>query len=98
MSTELDPGWQLNPGCTLHWQSWGDEHVVYCADSGDTHLLDAITAQVLRCLEESSVPSADLVQQIAVRLGYEPDPDFHNFVQQALERLHRLGLVAQARA
>jgi hypothetical protein len=39
--------WRAISGFTLYWHSWGHEHIVYNAGSGDTHLFNEFTALIL---------------------------------------------------
>ena len=45
--------WCLTRGVKLLWRSWDDEVVVYNVTSGQTHLLDAFSAAVLKEIEAS---------------------------------------------
>lgn len=63
------PAWQRAP---LILQVWEDEAVVYHRESGDTHLVSALTAGILQCLEGGPLEDAD----IATRLGVAPDAEF----------------------
>ena len=53
--------WRLPAGVSLLWQSWDeDEVIVFNRGSGQTHLLDAFSAAVLRRIEASPTTTADL--------------------------------------
>jgi PqqD family protein of HPr-rel-A system len=58
VSIPIDDGageiWRLPKGVSLLWQSWDeDEVIVFNCASGQTHLLDAFSAAVLRRIEAS---------------------------------------------
>lgn len=67
-------------------RAWDDETVVYHRESGDTHLVDGLTAHVLQCLEITPLGEAD----IAACLDVEPGPE----LTALLTRLEASGLIA----
>ena len=78
----------------LLWRSWDDdEYVVYSAASGDTHLINEVTAEVLRQLERSELELSDLIRNVAEALGANPDRRIENYVGQLLVHLDEIGLV-----
>jgi hypothetical protein len=56
--------WRLVPGQLLRARQWGNEIVVYNDMSGDTHLVDAQTMDLLRQFQAGATLAAD---------GDEPD-------------------------
>jgi PqqD family protein of HPr-rel-A system len=84
--------WRLPAGVSLLWQSWDeDEVIVFNRGSGQTHLLDAFSAAVLRRIEASPTTTADLARFFAT--GFELDASvlIHR-VDAACERFDQLGL------
>jgi PqqD family protein of HPr-rel-A system len=78
----------------LHWRSWDDdEYVIYSSASGDTHLINEVTAEVLRQLERSALPFPDLVHNVAETLGIERDQQIETHVGRLLVYLDQIGLV-----
>jgi len=63
--------WQIAHGQQLVARSWGDEFVLYNNLSGDTHLLDADSMDVLLQLRCAPASMADLVACFAGDM--EPD-------------------------
>lgn len=89
------PRWRVVRGCVLHDHAYaGGEHVVYHSGSGDTHLLDAVSAEVLR---GAQVPGSlsEIGDRVAAALAVEIDDDFRRTVTQLISRFERLGLVEQ---
>ena len=84
MSTTLRSGthWMLNPCCELHWASWEGEKVVYNAASGDTHLLDPVTALLLGRLQVTSATTVELANFVAAEFETE-------FCDEVMARVHR---------
>jgi PqqD family protein of HPr-rel-A system len=82
--------WRLPAGACLLWQSWDeDEVIVFNRGSGQTHLLDAFSAAVLRQIEAAPTTKPDLLRYFAN--GFELDElllsDRLNAVCQRFERL-----------
>jgi PqqD family protein of HPr-rel-A system len=58
--------WGLPPEVSLLWQCWDqDEVIVFNRGSGQTHLLDAFSAAVLRRIEASPATISDLARYFA---------------------------------
>ena len=93
MDSASDPEWELAEGSRLHWVSWDDEHVVFDEGSGNTHLLDFLTAEVLKVLEQSRGAVPALVGRVAARLDLDPDADLERRIREAVERFREAGLV-----
>jgi PqqD family protein of HPr-rel-A system len=72
--------------------------VVFDEGSGDTHLLDALSAEVLRALEEFPADVPSLIARVAAGLGPGPLPDIEGHVRAAIERFREIGLVEEAAA
>lgn len=75
------------------WAHWGGEHVLYHRPSGLTHLINEVTASLLRevLLEARTVDDAAV--ELAQREGAEMGAEFIDDVQFLVERLETLGLV-----
>jgi PqqD family protein of HPr-rel-A system len=62
--------WRLRALVSLHWRFWDHRWVVFDVGSGQTHLLDEITAAVLASLENAPCDTETLlalaVQESAV--------------------------------
>jgi PqqD family protein of HPr-rel-A system len=87
------PRWALNQSASLSWQSFDDEFIVFNATSGDTHLLNRISAEALRCLAEYPATGAELSQRVAERLGLPDSEDTRRQIAELLGRFDELGLV-----
>lgn len=101
MSTEnLRPGsprWTAGRTHSLLWHSWDeDELLVYHSGSGDTHLLNAVAAEVLRQLERSPLEASELTPHVARALGHPPNSELRSYIDQLLDYLDSLGLVEPA--
>lgn len=84
--------WRLPRGVSLLWQSWDeDEILVFNRASGQTHLLDAFSAAVLRRIEACPGTILDLKRYFAS--GFELEEDvLSGRVEVVCRRFDQLGL------
>jgi PqqD family protein of HPr-rel-A system len=69
-----DATWRLPKGVSLLWQSWNeDEVIVFNRASGQTHLLDAFSADVLRQIEASPSTILELRRYFAIGFGLDEE-------------------------
>jgi PqqD family protein of HPr-rel-A system len=62
--------WRLPAGVSLLWQTWDEnEIIVFNRASGQTHLLDAFSAAVLRRIEAAPTTIPDLQRTFASELA-----------------------------
>ena len=88
--------WKSVDPSALKWRVWSDEHVVYDDGSGDTHLLDAEAAAVLRRLTEGPASASELAAELAAELEIEPNPAVIFHVEKILARFKLLSLIEPA--
>jgi PqqD family protein of HPr-rel-A system len=93
---EDDTRWRVQGTAGLCWRAWDDEYVVYHPASGDTHLLNAFTAEVLRALEECPASTSELAQFCAPACDAEDEPALRQQISNLLARFHELGLIEPA--
>jgi PqqD family protein of HPr-rel-A system len=84
--------WRLPNGVSLLWHSWDeDEVIVFNRASGQTHLLDAFSAAVLRRIEASPSTLAELKRYFA--RGFALDEDIlSERLNVVCRRFDQLGL------
>jgi PqqD family protein of HPr-rel-A system len=88
--------WMVPKDWRLEWRQWGGLHVVYNPASGDTHLLNAFSARVLRSLETKASTLEEL-EALVSDLRHRPSADPPSSDIQALvSELDELGLIAPA--
>lgn len=74
------------------WQSWDeDEVIVFNRSSGDTHLLDAFSAAVLREIEARPAGIAELCRQLGLALDL-PDSAIRGRVVEVCAQLQAASL------
>jgi PqqD family protein of HPr-rel-A system len=89
--------WQIAPGQQLASWGWNDEFVLYNDLSGDTHLLDADSLELLVQLQRAPASIATLVTQLSD--GVAPDdaaalPDTLATLLAQLQKLYLVELAA----
>jgi PqqD family protein of HPr-rel-A system len=84
--------WRLPKSVSLLWQSWDqDEVIVFNRASGQTHLLDAFSAAVLRQIEAAPMTIPDLRRHFAT--GFALDESLlHDRLSAVCARFDQLGL------
>ncbi len=83
--------WHLGRGVKLLWRSWDDEVVVYNVTSGQTHLLDAFSAAVLKTIEATPGTLEQLTGHFAKSLETDRDALAPRLVEIS-SRFSELGL------
>lgn len=88
--------WQLPAGAELLWQTWDEEVIVFNTASGQTHLLDALSAAVLKEVEDH--PGS--IARLTIRLAKRFEIDTTDLSQRLIEvcvRFDELGLLEPRR-
>lgn len=85
--------WRVPSDAEFVWRTWEGLHVVYFANSGDTHCLNDIGAEALRYLQRQSASADELCEHVARTLEKPPPDTFFSDMQQLLEQFDELGLI-----
>lgn len=78
---------------SLHLQSLGEEHVVYHALSGDTHLLGKAATHILLALQQTTTDTLSLSNSLATMMGVKTSSEFMMQMNQILNDLNKLALI-----
>src|SRR6185436_11881504 len=90
------PVWRLSVASPLPLRVWDGEVVVYNPISGDTHMLDVVTGELLRAITAGPAAVESLRQAAAAFLDVPDDDQLGRHVGQALAALDELGLIELA--
>lgn len=84
--------WRLVSPDGLAWRKFEDELVLRNARTGDTHLLEALAAEVFEILLKAG--AAMEIDELVSRLSEtgQPDDEWYASVRAVLEEFQRLGL------
>lgn len=77
----------------LHWRRWNDEWTVFDVGSGQTHLMDTLTAVTLMFLEKNAMDEDELISLIAQKFLFPLDIKLSNTIKDIIERLINIDLV-----
>jgi PqqD family protein of HPr-rel-A system len=85
--------WRAISSEALHFRAWNDEVVVYNSLSGDTHLIDSATAQLLQLLRAGPADAATLANALAPHFQDIQSADRTIHIEQLLASLDGLALI-----
>jgi PqqD family protein of HPr-rel-A system len=94
------PRWRLLTASSLKFHAWpGEEFVlVFHSASGDTHLVDALSAEVLRRLQDGPLTEETLWRRLLEQTGFSVEEFPLDRLQPILTQLEQLSLVERATA
>src|SRR5262245_60541651 len=88
--------YRIAGGSALLWKQWSDDEVlVFHIASGRTHLLDALSAEVLKQLEPGALTMNDLLNSIRQRHDLEMD-ELSARVLEVCRSLSDIGLLDES--
>lgn len=85
--------WQVAPDHAVHSHAWEDGYTAFHSGSGDTHLLDQLTGEVLSCLLRQPLSFDELARSITGKASAELDDDSAQALDNALASLRRVYLI-----
>lgn len=88
--------WTIAAGGALPCRSWDGEFVVYNPISGNTHILDLVSGEILTALFPGPCSTAALATHLAGFLDIPDDDGVSLTVARVLDVLDELGLVQPA--
>jgi PqqD family protein of HPr-rel-A system len=90
--------WSATYGRNLMVRQWDEEElcVVYHPLNGDTHLLDALSAELLRLLTEKDCTTAELLADLVDVFAEVDAQQAVHLLERSLATLRELGLVQAA--
>lgn len=88
--------WRLNPASSLHWRCWENEWVVFDQGSGQTHLINPVSAAVLTQFGTDQLSLEQLLDKVATDMSLANDSELASAVSLAVEQLLGLDLLEPA--
>jgi PqqD family protein of HPr-rel-A system len=85
--------WRIVPDAVLHWRMWDDEYVVFNSASGQTHLLDPVSALLIEQIAHGRDHAGELFMETARLLNLDLTPDLCASFDKMLGELDLLGLI-----
>ena len=86
--------WRLAGREPLRWRCWAGDYVVFDPFSGQTHMLDIVTGQVLKLIETGPSGSDRIRSEISAFLEVDDDARLAEAVSDLLARLEDVGLIS----
>ena len=96
VAPDLGQIWCLSRRDAPPRHDWGDCVAVYNPVSGDTHLLDPVSGELLGAMAKNPQSAAALCQHVAHYLDIPNDASVATSVAQLLQHLDELGLIEPA--
>ena len=93
----LNDCWCVPLPSTLHWEGWGEQVALYDERSGETHLLNKLTAAGLQELCTRAMNSTELCKFLADRFETQCNEHFMKQIEALLVQFEQLGLVENVR-
>jgi PqqD family protein of HPr-rel-A system len=94
--TEAETRWVAPEKQELHWENWGEQHALYDARSGETHLLAEQTARVLQQLVACPGTAREVMEALCSESGECCDEQSLEHSARLLRQLHNVGLIEKA--
>lgn len=88
--------WRLSPLVALHLRNWKDEWVAFDTGSGQTHLVDTLTAMALIVLESGESSRKDIEDHVTHTFELADASDVRSRLTEVMLSLCQSGLVEQA--
>jgi len=88
-----ETAWRVSVGYAISCHAWEDGYTAFHSGSGDTHLLDHLTGEVLSCLLRQPLSLDELAQTITGKTFAELDDGSAQALDNALASLQRVYLI-----
>lgn len=79
--------------CRFSWKRWDNEFVVYNPLSGDTHLLDRFSGEILKSLQDMPKSQLDLAFSLSKEIGTNADEVLTKRIGELLLKFSELNLI-----
>lgn len=98
MIDKVNSVWRLQQTSPIEQRCWEEECVVYAPESGDTHLLSALSVEILDDLAECPRTQDEIESRVAALLGCETGAELRDSLSALLAQLFKIGLVERIEA
>ncbi|WP_310386011.1 HPr-rel-A system PqqD family peptide chaperone [Roseateles sp.] len=85
--------WQLGELTRLSWRNFGTEWLLFDQGTGQTLLLDSLSAAALMALETGPLSGAEIEQQVASDLDLPAPAEHRAVLSESLRFLAELNLI-----
>jgi PqqD family protein of HPr-rel-A system len=91
-----DARWRIGAGESISLRCWDGDFVVYNPLSGNTHVLDIVTGEILRAIMARTMSESELCTHVASFLEVPNDAGVAEHVGRIVATLDRLALIEPA--
>lgn len=77
----------------IRFFQWEDDYVVYGQFSGDTHLLDGISGELICALSEKAMPMTELLKKLNALFEDATEVELENYLTDFIAKFQKLGLL-----
>ena len=95
MEQSPESRWRVTRPERLLWAQWESDTSIFQGDTGETHLVSELPAEVLRELARSSMTQTELTGRLATLCNIDPSADWAEKIASILRDLADLELVEQ---
>ena len=86
--------WRLSACARLHWLVFEENHILFNAASGQTHILNELGAAIVHLLENAALTPAEVSRQLVAQYAeLSLTPELHAAIDGLLVELDTLGLI-----
>lgn len=93
MGLQTGAVWQVRRPDRLHWACWDSEFSLFDEQTGETHLINALPAEVIRELEQGPLGLPALSARLAQLCDIEDTPEWRMRISGVLGLLKSLELL-----
>ena len=72
---------------------WDDDYVIYDELSGDTHLLDGVSGNLITALSEEAMSRTALLKKLNELLDAPSESEMENYLHDFIAKFEQLGLL-----
>jgi PqqD family protein of HPr-rel-A system len=72
---------------------WHDEYVIYECLSGDTHLLDSVSGELITALSLQAMSGIELLKKLNELLEDATELEMENYLVDFIDKFQKLGLL-----
>jgi PqqD family protein of HPr-rel-A system len=72
---------------------WGDDYVIYGQLSGDTHLLDGVSGELITALSLQAMSGIELLKKLNELLEDATELEMENYLVDFIDKFQKLGLL-----
>jgi PqqD family protein of HPr-rel-A system len=77
----------------IRFIQWDDDYVFYDQLSGDTHLLDGVSGELICALSEQAMSRAETLEKLAELFEDASEIEMENYLVDFIAKFQKLGLL-----